>query len=164
MSDSTNTPGQRDRGRMRRGRPRGRQSYSIKLNQWMLKKEQARGAHGVAGLVVGDGAALLGADDLGALLEARDDAIGGRLEVLQRHVLLARARRHQRRLVHDVGDVGAAKTRRERGEAGRVVRQRLVQLDLPQMHPARPPVVFSWIPTDGEISELLGNFDKVSLS
>ena len=68
------------------------------------------------------------------LLQAGDDAVNGLLEVRERHRGGTHARRHQRRLVAHVGDVGASKARRERGEALRVVRHGGVELDVRQVH------------------------------
>ena len=71
--------------------------------------------HGVAELVVRDDAPLPLVEDAVLLLQPGDDALDGVGEVLQRHVLAAAARGEQRRLVDEVGEVGAGEARGEGG-------------------------------------------------
>ena len=66
----------------------------------------------VAHLVIGDDLALLRIEQAVALLQAGDDALDRVVEVGHRHRVGAAARGEQRRLVDEVGEVGA-------GEAGR---------------------------------------------
>ena len=68
----------------------------------------------VAELVIGDHPALLGIEQAVALLEPGDDALEGGGEVVHRDRLGAPAGRHQRRLVDQVGEIGAGEARRQR--------------------------------------------------
>mmetsp|Transcript_24503 Transcript_24503/g.46451 ORF Transcript_24503/g.46451 Transcript_24503/m.46451 type:complete len:207 (+) Transcript_24503:1084-1704(+) len=88
----------------------------------------------MARLVEGHRAALVLRHHLVLLLQAADDAIHGALEVHHGNVVLVRARRHQRRLVADVGDVRPGKPGGERGEALRVVVAPLHQLQVLEVH------------------------------
>mmetsp|Transcript_52523 Transcript_52523/g.137703 ORF Transcript_52523/g.137703 Transcript_52523/m.137703 type:complete len:564 (+) Transcript_52523:392-2083(+) len=91
-------------------------------------------ADGVAGLVVGHRPALLRAEDLALLLDAADDALDRRLKVPNVHFGLVAARRDQRRLVADVGDVRPREARRERRHAARNLLHVVRQLDVLEMH------------------------------
>ena len=70
----------------------------------------------VAGLVVGRVAALLEADDHAAALGAHHDLVLRDLEVEHHDLLVAVARREERRFVHEVFEVGAGETRRAAGQ------------------------------------------------
>ena len=78
---------------------------------------QEIGHEGVAGLVVGDGLLLLLGDDHRAPLHAHQDLVLGVLEVDHLDDLLVLARGEERRLVHQVGQVGAGEAGRARGRA-----------------------------------------------
>ncbi len=71
----------------------------------------------MAGLVVRDDALLLRRDDAALALGTGDDPVHRLVELLHRDALLVGARRQNRRLVHQVREVGA-------GEARRLLRQR----------------------------------------
>jgi hypothetical protein len=77
---------------------------------------QQLGDHGVAGLVVGGVAALLLGHDHRAALGAHHDLVLGALEVVHVDQALVAARGEQRRLVDQVGQVGAGEARRAAGD------------------------------------------------
>mmetsp|Transcript_34582 Transcript_34582/g.75587 ORF Transcript_34582/g.75587 Transcript_34582/m.75587 type:complete len:817 (-) Transcript_34582:480-2930(-) len=107
---------------------------------------------GVARLVVGDGAALVGGDHLVLLLQPPDDAVHRLLKVPHPDRLLAGARRHEGRLVADVGDVRAGEAGGEGGEALRVVLLVLVQLELLQVHLEDLLAPLDVRPVDGDLT------------
>ena len=71
-------------------------------------------------LVIGDGAPLLLVQQAVLLLQPGDDALDAFVEVLQCHLGGAAARGEQRRLVHQVGELGAGEAGRERGDLLRI--------------------------------------------
>ena len=90
------------------------------------------GDGGVAGLVEGDGALLLGGHHLGFLLQSAYDAVHGVQEVLLAHGLAVVAGGYQRGLVAHVGDVGPREARGLPGQ--QVYVHRVVHLHGPQVH------------------------------
>ena len=65
----------------------------------------------MTGLVIGGVALLFLGHDHGAALGAHHDLVLGALELLHGHRALVAARREQRRLVHQVGQIGARESR-----------------------------------------------------
>ena len=74
------------------------------------------GEHGVAALVVGDALLLLVGQDQALAALAHEHPVAGRLEVEHRDGGAAAAHRVQRRLVDQVGQVGAAHARGAAGD------------------------------------------------
>ena len=70
----------------------------------------------VAHLVMRDDLALVRVEQAVLLFEAGDDALDRRGEVVERHRLGAAPRRQQRRLVDEVGEIGAGEARGQRGD------------------------------------------------
>ena len=83
-------------------------------------------------LVYSDGVTLLLGNDLGALLQAADDAVDGIHEVLALHSLLLAAGSDEGSLVADVGDICSRETGGLPGEQVKV--HRAVGLDIAQVH------------------------------
>ena len=89
---------------------------------------------GVAGLVEGHRLLLVGLEDVALLLHAGDDALDGLFEVLERDRGVEISGGDQRRLVADVGDVGAREARRQRRHLARQVFLVQVRLQRPQVN------------------------------
>ena len=71
-------------------------------------------------LVIGDDLALLGIEQPIALFQTRDDPFDRVGEIGHRHGIGAAARRQQRRLVDEIGEVGAGEARRQRSDLFRI--------------------------------------------
>ena len=70
----------------------------------------------VAHLVMRDDIAFVRIEDAVASLQARDDAFDRLGEILQRDVVGLAPRRQQRRLVDEIGEIGAGEAGRQRGD------------------------------------------------
>lgn len=66
---------------------------------------------GMTSLMDGNGTFLLGGHHLCLLLKSSDDTVNGIKEVLTRHFLFIMARRYQRSLIADIGDVSTREAR-----------------------------------------------------
>jgi hypothetical protein len=78
---------------------------------------QRRSDEGVSHLVIGNAAALIRAEHAAPLLERGNNAFDCRCEIFERHRVALAPRCHDRRLVHEVRQVRAGETGRQRGNS-----------------------------------------------